>query len=48
VAGSEAYRSQAGRYDGRTDAFRRWRELGRRRIPGGRTRPWPARAHPAV
>jgi demethylmenaquinone methyltransferase/2-methoxy-6-polyprenyl-1,4-benzoquinol methylase len=26
-AGSEAYRSQAGRYDQRTDAFRRWREL---------------------
>ena len=27
AAGSEAYRSQAGRYDQRTDAFRRWREL---------------------
>ena len=26
-AGSKAYRSQAGRYDRRTDAFRRWREL---------------------
>src|SRR5687768_674288 len=26
-AGSEAYRSQADRYDRRTDAFRRWREL---------------------
>ena len=26
-AGSEAYRGQAGRYDRRTDAFRRWREL---------------------
>ena len=27
AAGSEAYRDQAGRYDRRTDAFRRWREL---------------------
>jgi hypothetical protein len=27
AAGSEAYRGQAGRYDRRTDAFRRWREL---------------------
>ena len=26
-AGSQAYRGQAGRYDRRTDAFRRWREL---------------------
>jgi ubiquinone/menaquinone biosynthesis C-methylase UbiE len=32
-AGSEAYRSQAGRYDRRTDAFRRWRELVVQRLP---------------
>jgi ubiquinone/menaquinone biosynthesis C-methylase UbiE len=27
ASGSEAYRSEAGRYDQRTDAFRQWREL---------------------
>ena len=32
-AGSEAYRAQAGRYDRRTDAFRRWRELVVERLP---------------
>ena len=32
-AGSEAYRSQAGRYDRRTDAFRRWRELVVEQLP---------------
>ena len=32
-AGSEAYRSQAGRYDRRTDAFRRWRGLVVERLP---------------
>jgi ubiquinone/menaquinone biosynthesis C-methylase UbiE len=32
-AGSEAYRSQAGRYDRRTDAFRRWRKLVVERLP---------------
>ena len=31
--GSEAYRSQAGRYDRRTDAFRRWRELVVEQLP---------------
>jgi hypothetical protein len=44
AAGSEAYRSQAGRYDQRTDAFRRWRELVVARLPArsGDTvdRPW--------
>ena len=34
-AGSEAYRSQAGRYDRRTDAFRRWRELVVQRLAAG-------------
>jgi ubiquinone/menaquinone biosynthesis C-methylase UbiE len=34
-AGSEAYGSQAGRYDRRTDAFRRWRELVVERLPAG-------------
>jgi SAM-dependent methyltransferase len=32
-AASEAYRSQAGHYDQRTDAFRRWRELLVERLP---------------
>ena len=32
-AGSEAYRAQAGRYDRRTDAFRRWRELVVEQLP---------------
>ena len=32
---SEAYRSQAGRYDRRTDAFRRWRKLVVERLPAG-------------
>jgi SAM-dependent methyltransferase len=32
-AGSEAYRSQAGRYDRRTDAFHRWRELVGEQLP---------------
>lgn len=36
TAGSEAYRSQAGRYDQRTDAFRRWRELVVARLPAWR------------
>jgi SAM-dependent methyltransferase len=35
-AGSEAYRSQAGRYDRRTDAFRRWRELVVAHLPAQR------------
>ncbi len=33
VAEPEAYRSQAGRYDRRTDAFRRWRELVVEQLP---------------
>ena len=33
TAGSETYRGQAGRYDRRTDAFRRWRELAVHRLP---------------
>jgi Methyltransferase domain len=33
TAGSEAYRSQAGRYDRPTDAFRRWRELVVEQLP---------------
>ena len=33
TAGSEAYRGQAGRYDRRTDAFRRWRELVVEQLP---------------
>ena len=36
AAGSEAYRSQAGRYDQRTDAFRRWRELVVEHLPAQR------------
>lgn len=32
-SGSEAYRSHAGHYDQRTDAFRRWRELLVTRLP---------------
>jgi SAM-dependent methyltransferase len=32
-ARSEAYRSEAGRYDRRTDAFRQWRELLIQRLP---------------
>lgn len=34
-AGSEAYRSQARRYDRRTDAFHRWRKLVVERLPAG-------------
>ena len=33
VAEPEAYRSQAGRYERRTDAFRRWRELVVEQLP---------------
>jgi ubiquinone/menaquinone biosynthesis C-methylase UbiE len=35
-AGPEAYRGQAGRYDQRTNAFRRWRELVVQRLPAQR------------
>jgi ubiquinone/menaquinone biosynthesis C-methylase UbiE len=34
-AGQAAYRGQAGRYDRRTDAFRRWRELVVQRLSAG-------------
>jgi len=36
AAGSEAYHSQAGRYDQRTDAFRRWREIVVEHLPAQR------------